>query len=58
MARRAGVLPPNLGHKGLPILTSGPHAIYVSSGDEEKARVPLYVREPAKIEGKEVGGSG
>ena len=44
--------------KGLPILTSGPHAIYVLSGDEEKARVPLYVREPAKIEGKEVGGSG
>jgi hypothetical protein len=44
--------------KGFPVLTSGPHAIYVLSGGEEKARVPLYVREPAKIEEKEVEDSG
>lgn len=32
--------------KGLPILGPGPHALYVLSVGEEKARVPLYVREP------------
>ncbi len=36
--------------KGLPTLTTGPHAIYVLSGDDEKARVPLYVREPPETE--------
>jgi hypothetical protein len=39
--------------KGLPIFTSGPHAIYVLSGGEEKARVPLYVREPPEQEQRE-----
>lgn len=41
--------------KGLPILRSGPHAIYVLSGGDEKARVPLYVREPPQAE-KGAGG--
>lgn len=41
--------------KGLPILKSGPHAIYVLSGGEEKARVPLYVREPPEMEVEEHG---
>jgi len=34
--------------QGLPILTTGPHAIHVLSGGETKAEVKLYVREPAK----------
>lgn len=36
--------------KGLPILEHGPHALYVLSAGEEKARVPLYVREPQETE--------
>jgi hypothetical protein len=40
--------------KGLPILKPGPHALYVLSGGEEKARVPLYVREPPATDEKEV----
>ncbi len=41
--------------KGLPILQPGPHAIYVLSVGEEKARVPLYVREPPEMEVEQVG---
>ncbi len=37
--------------KGLPLTRSGPHALYVLSAGEEKARVPLYVREPIQAEG-------
>jgi hypothetical protein len=44
--------------KGLPVLRSGPHAIYILSGGEEKARVPLYVREPPKADRKEEAESG
>jgi hypothetical protein len=44
--------------KGLPIFQSGPHAIYILSGGEEKARVPLYVREPPKTNEEEVAESG
>ena len=36
--------------KGLPLLRSGPHAIYILLRDDEKARVPLYVREPVETE--------
>lgn len=41
--------------KGLPILEPGPHALYVLSAGEEKARVPLYVREPQEKEAEENG---
>jgi hypothetical protein len=36
--------------QGLPILTTGPHAIHVLSGGETKVAVQLYVREQAKVE--------
>jgi len=38
---------------GLPLLRSGPHALYVLLRDDPKATVPLYVREPTKTEGEE-----
>lgn len=41
--------------KGLPIMGPGPHAIYVLSAGEEKARVPLYVREPSVMEVEQSG---
>ena len=41
--------------KGLPIFQPGPHALYVLSAGEEKARVPLYVREPPEKEEEENG---
>lgn len=44
--------------KGLPILKAGPHAIYILSGGEEKARVPLYVREPTEQKREEATDSG
>ena len=42
--------------QGLPLTRPGPHAIYVLIGGETKARVPLYVREPAGQERKEASG--
>ncbi len=44
-----------LGIQGLPILTTGPHAIHVLSSGETKAEVRLYVREPPEVE---EGGTG
>ncbi len=42
--------------QGLPLLRSGPHAIFVTVGGETKARVPLYAREPVAQQGKEASG--
>lgn len=46
------------GIQGLPIVRSGPHAIYILSGGEEKARIPLYVRKPLTLTGEEVEQNG
>ncbi len=43
---------------GLPLLRSGPHAIYILLRDDEKARVPLYVREPTGTEREEAAENG
>ena len=37
----------------LPLLRSGPHAFFVVVGGEPKTRIPLYVREPNREQGKE-----
>jgi hypothetical protein len=39
--------------KGLPILKSGPHALYILLRDDPKAEVRLFVREPTKTEREE-----
>lgn len=42
-----------LGIGGLPIARTGPHAIYVLASGDTKVTVPLYVNEPASIQGEE-----
>jgi hypothetical protein len=47
-----------LGIGGLPIVKTGPHAIYVLVGGETKTTVPLYVNQPTTLPGKEVTPNG